>query len=82
MAFYYVDRSGVVRLGRVHGPDTIKLETGEVLPDPPPDGQLFSTEVAALKFSELIRLTNGNMKAALRMHQEWVLQRGQIRRKR
>lgn len=70
MAFYYVSREGAIRLGQVHGPNTIKLATGEVLPDPPP-GRMFATEKSASKFSELVKEL-GDFEAALRAHAEWV----------
>jgi hypothetical protein len=72
MAFYYVSRDGTIRLGKVHGPATIKLATGEVLPDPPPDGEMFATEEAAQKFSELVKQTDGDLSLARAFHREWL----------
>jgi len=74
MAFYYVSREGTIRLGRVHGPNEIKLATGEVLPDPPP-GEMFATEKSASRFSELVKEL-GDFEAAKKAHIEWVRRRG------
>jgi hypothetical protein len=67
---YYVDRDGVVlqyRLGPCH---TLELSNGAIVNDPPP-GQMFATEKAAQKYSDLLKEL-GDVEKAKAAHAEWV----------
>jgi hypothetical protein len=67
---YYVDRDGEVLRYRMGPCFTIELSNGAVLSDPPP-GQMFATEKAALKYSDLLKEL-GDVEAAKASHAEWV----------
>ena len=68
---FYVSDEGELFVFKIKHPMQLELSNGVILPDPPPNGQMFAVERSARKYAELIKDLK-DVKLAKEAHTAWV----------